>query len=169
MPSEKMIQKLNYQINREIYSAYLYLSMASYATSIGLNGFANWFNVQVKEELFHAKKMYNYVNQTGARVVLDGIEAPEKDFSSALGLFEKTLKHEKVVTGLINDLVKLARAENDFATDNFLQWYVSEQVEEESNASEILQKIKLVGKEGNGLFMIDAELAQRVFTPPQQV
>ena len=166
MLSEKMVMKLNYQINRELYSAYLYLSMASYADAEGLNGFANWFKIQAKEEEFHAEKMYNYVNQQGRRVVLEAIEQPQTDFTSIVGLFEQTLKHEKVVTSLINGLVKLAREENDYATESFLQWYVTEQVEEEANPAEMIQKLKYVGKDGRGLLMLDKELAARIFTPP---
>ena len=166
MLSEKMVMKLNYQINRELYSAYLYLSMASYADAEGLNGFANWFKIQAKEEEFHAEKMYNYVNQQGRRVVLEAIEQPQTDFTSMVDLFEQTLKHEKVVTSLINGLVKLAREENDYATESFLQWYVTEQVEEEANPAEMIQKLKYVGKDGRGLLMLDKELAARIFTPP---
>ena len=166
MLSEKMVKSLNYQINRELYSAYLYLSMASYADSEGLSGFANWFKIQAKEEEYHAEKMYNYVNQQGRRVVLEAIEQPQTDFTSMVGLFEQTLKHEKVVTSLINGLVKLAREENDYATESFLQWYVTEQVEEEANPAEMIQKLKYVGKDGRGLLMLDKELAARIFTPP---
>ncbi|MCK5767164.1 MAG: ferritin [Candidatus Atribacteria bacterium] len=166
MLSEKMVMKLNYQINRELYSAYLYLSMASYADSEGLSGFANWFKIQAKEEEYHAEKMYNYVNQQGRRVVLEAIEQPQTDFTSIVDLFEQTLKHEKVVTSLINGLVKLAREENDYATESFLQWYVTEQVEEEANPAEMIQKLKYVGKDGRGLLMLDKELAARIFTPP---
>jgi len=165
MLSKKMLDSLNYQINRELYSAYLYMSMAAYAADSGLNGAANWFEVQTKEEMSHAQKFYNYVLQQGGRVVLDSIEAPPIEFKSILEPFEETLRHEKVVTGLINDLVKTAREENDNATEIFLQWFVTEQVEEEASAAEIIQKLKLVGNEGGGLFMIDKELAQRVFTP----
>jgi len=167
MISKKMIESLNQQINREIYSAYLYLSMAAYASSVGLNGFANWFNVQVKEELTHAEKFYNYVNQQGGRVKLKTIEQPPGDFSSAVDLFQKTLAHEKKVTKMIGDLVNLAKKEKDHATETFLQWFVTEQVEEEANAIENLQKLNLVGKDGNGLLMIDSQLATRVFVAPQ--
>jgi ferritin len=166
MLSEKMLKSINHQINREHYSAYLYLSMASYATAEGLNGFANWFTVQMKEEIFHAEKMYNYVNQQGGRVLLEAVEQPPSDFSSMLDLFEKTLEHEKGVTTMINNLVKLAREEDDYATESFLQWYVTEQVEEEASPSEIIQKLKFIGKDGRGLLMIDKDLATRVFTVP---
>ena len=167
MINNKIVGSLNQQTNREIYSAYLYLSMAAYATSIGLNGFANWFNVQVKEEMTHAEKFYNYVNQQSGRVKLKAIEQPPHDFSSAVDLFEKTLEHEKKVTKMIDGLVNVAKKENDHATETFLQWFVTEQVEEEANATEILQKLKLVGKDGNGLLLIDSQLATRVFVPPQ--
>ncbi len=166
MLSDKMIKAINGQINREMYSSYLYLGMASYAVSEGLSGIANWFNIQVQEELSHAHKMYDYVNQQGGRVVLLDIEQPPQEFSSIKELFEKTLEHEKIVTGLINQLVDFAKAEKDHATEIFLQWFVTEQIEEEANATDILQKMKLMGKDGNGLFMIDSELGKRVFTPP---
>jgi len=166
MLSEEIGKTLNYQINRELYSAYLYLSMASYADFEGLSGFANWFKIQAKEEEYHAEKMYNYVNQQGRRVVLEAIEQPQTDFSSMLDLFEQTLEHEKIVTSLINDLVRLAREENDYATESFLQWYVTEQVEEEANPAEMIHKLKFVGKDGRGLLMLDKELAARTFSPP---
>ncbi|MBD3380044.1 MAG: ferritin [Candidatus Omnitrophica bacterium] len=166
MISDKMVKSINHQINREIYSAYLYMGMSSFATELGLNGVANWFNVQVQEELSHAQKMYGYVTQRGGRVLLEAIEEPPQDFSSALDLFEKTLEHEKLVTSLINDLVSQAVEEKDRATEIFLQWFVTEQVEEEANATELIQKFKLVGKDGNGLLMLDKELSQRVYSPP---
>ncbi len=166
MLSKKMVKSINNQINREIYSAYLYGGMASFAVSEGLVGVANWFNVQVQEEMSHANKMYDYVNQQGGRVLLLDIEAPPQDFKTVNDLFNLTLEHEKVVTGLINGLVDIARAEKDHATEIFLQWFVTEQVEEESNAMDILQRLKLMGSEGNSLFLLDAELAKRIFTPP---
>ncbi|NQS90073.1 ferritin [Patescibacteria group bacterium] len=166
MLSENMIKRLNRQMNREIYSGYLYVGMAAYATELGAAGVANWFTVQMQEEMSHARKFYDYVNQQGGRVRLEAIEEPPQDFSSITDLFEKTLDHEKIVTALINDLVVLAQKEKDKATETFLQWFVTEQVEEEANPTEILQKLKLAGGEGPGLFMIDNELSQRVYTPP---
>jgi ferritin len=166
MLSKKTVESLNEQINKELYSAYLYLSMGAYAAHAGLNGVANWFTVQTKEEMAHAEKFYNYVNQQGGRVVLKAIDEPPKQFSSAQDLFGKTLEHEKKVTGLINGLADLARKEKDHATEAFLQWFVTEQVEEEANANELLQKMKLIGKDGNGLLMIDSQLATRTFVPP---
>ncbi|MFH1877679.1 MAG: ferritin [Candidatus Omnitrophota bacterium] len=167
MISKKMLESINEQINKELYSAYFYAGMASYAFSGGLKGMANWFTVQTQEELSHARKFYNYVNDQGERVRLKAIDEPPQDFTSPLDLFEKTLEHEKKVTASINNLVTLAKKENDHATEIFLQWFVSEQVEEESSAAEVMQQLKLVGKEGNGLFMIDKELGLRIFTPPQ--
>ncbi len=164
MISKKMQDKLNYQINREIFSAYLYFSMAGYATAEGFDGFGNWFFCQYKEELSHAEKIYRYVNEQGSKVHFQAIEKPEEDFTSLIDLFEKTLAHEKQVTGLIHDLVTLAREENDYATEYFLQWFVTEQVEEEAEPEKILQRLKMVGKQGNGIIMLDKALAERKFT-----
>jgi ferritin len=164
--SEKMVEALNKQVNREIYSAYLYLSMSAYSTFKGMKGFANWFMVQYQEEMMHALKIYGYINDQGGQVKLMAVEQPPTDFGSPLEMFEKTLEHEKFVTKCINDLVNLAVEEKDHATNIFLQWFVTEQIEEEANDNDIIAKLKLVGKEGNGLFMIDKELAARVFAPP---
>jgi ferritin len=166
MLSKEMEKELNVQINKELYSAYLYMAMAGYVASIGLNGMANWFSVQAKEEFTHADKFYNFIIERAGRVKLAAIDEPPFDFKEAQGAFEETLKHERFVTQRIHGLVALARKENDFATDNFLQWFIAEQVEEEASADEILQKLKLTGNSGNGLFMIDQELATRVFVPP---
>lgn len=168
MLSKAMEKELNEQINKELYSAYLYMAMAGYTSSIGLNGFANWFSIQAKEEFTHADKFYNFIIERAGRVKLAAIDEPPFDFKNALDTFEETLKHERFVTERIHKLVSLARKENDFATDNFLQWFIAEQVEEEASADEIIQKLKLTGGEGNGLFMIDQELATRVFVPPAQ-
>jgi ferritin len=164
--SEKMTEALNEQTNKEIYSAYLYLSMSAYSTFIGMKGFANWFMVQYQEETVHAMKIYDYINDQGGQVKLLAVAQPPTEFGSPLEMFEKTLEHEKFVTKCINDLVDLAIKEKDHASNIFLQWFVTEQIEEEANDNEIISKLKLVGKEGNGLFMIDKELAARVFTPP---
>lgn len=166
MISKKMMDSINAQITREMYSAYLYLSMEAYSISAGLKGFANWFRVQVQEELFHANKMYDYIHQQGGRVTLKAIDEPPNDFKTPRDLFEATLEHEKKVTAWINKLATQARTENDHATEIFMQWFVTEQVEEEANPTEILQKFNLIGKDANGLLMLDTELAKRVFTPP---
>lgn len=166
MISEKMTTALNEQINKEMYSAYLYMSMSAHCTNVGLDGFANWFMVQYQEEMSHAMKLYDYINDQGEKVVLEAIEKPPTDFGTTLEMFEATLEHEQFITKSINDLVYLATEERDYATQIFLQWYVTEQIEEEGNDNEIIAKLKLVGDDGNGLFTIDRELAVRVFTPP---
>lgn len=168
MIKNKIEKALTSQINAEMYSSYLYLSMSSYFSSINLNGFANWMRVQAQEELTHAMKFYDYVIERGGRVTVAAIEAPPAKWDSPLQVFEHVYTHEQKVTGLINDLVNLAIAEKDHATTAFLQWFVTEQVEEESSADEIVQKVKLVGDQGAGLLMLDQELGQRVFTPPAQ-
>lgn len=165
MLSEKMTDALNVQLNKEMYSAYLYMSMSAYSTYIGLNGFANWFMVQYQEEMTHAMKFYDYINDHGDQVKLMEIPQPPNAFDSALDMFEKTLEHEKFVTKSINELVDLAVEEKDHATYTFLQWYVSEQIEEEANDNEIISKLKLMGEDGSGMYMLDKELSQRVFVP----
>ncbi len=161
MLTKKMHEALNRQVNREMYSAYLYLSMAAFSEHIGLKGFAHWFEAQAREEMEHAMRFYRYLLDQGAKITLETIEKPPADFASALDMFEKTLEHEKAVTKMITDLTELAMAEKDHATQVFLQWFVTEQVEEEAHATEILGKIKFVGDHPNGLFMIDRELAAR--------
>ncbi|RLB01275.1 MAG: ferritin [Deltaproteobacteria bacterium] len=164
---KKSIEKaLNEQINAELYSSYLYLSMSSYFHSVNLPGFANWMRTQALEELVHADKLYNFVIERGGRVILASIDAPPKEWNAPLDAFEGVYKHEQKVTSLINNLVDLAIKENDHATNIFLQWFVTEQVEEEASADEVVQKLKLTGGQGNSLFMLDKELSQRVFTPP---
>jgi ferritin len=166
MISKKMESALNKQINAELYSAYLYLSMNSYFQSVNLMGFANWMRVQSLEEMTHADKFYGFVNDRGGKVTLAAIEGPPDKWSSPLAVFEAVYKHEKKVTKMINDLMDLAINEKDYATSSFLQWYVDEQVEEEANADGIVQQMKLVGDNTGGFFMLDRELGQRVFTPP---
>ena len=161
-----MEKALNEQLNAELYSAYLYLSMAAYFESADLAGFANWMRVQVQEEWFHAMKFYDYIIERGGRVTLGPIEAPPSDWDSPLAVFEATLTHEQKVTGLINDLMDLAREEKDNASEIFLQWFVNEQVEEEDNAGKVLGQLKLIEDSPQALFMMDREMGQRVFTPP---
>ena len=162
MLSEKLEKKFNEQINAEVFSAYLYQSMASYFEAISLEGFANWMDVQAQEELTHARKFYDFINERGGRVVLASIEAPKIDWDSPLNAFEDAYKHEQKITGMINDLVDMAGEEKDHASSSFLQWFVDEQVEEESSVDEIVQKLKIVGDSGNGLFMINNALGQRI-------
>jgi ferritin len=166
MLSKKMEKAINGQINAEIYSSYMYLSMSAWFEQAGLAGLANWMRQQVQEEMFHAMKMFNFVNERGARVILGTIEKPPTEWKSALDVFTATLAHEQKVTGLINDLTNLALDERDHATNIFLQWFISEQVEEESGVGAILDKLKLIGKDSSGLFALDQELGQRIFTPP---
>ncbi|WP_290596293.1 MULTISPECIES: ferritin [unclassified Archaeoglobus] len=166
--SEKMVEALNEQINAEIYSAYLYLSMAAYFDSIGLKGFANWMRVQWQEELTHAMRLYDYVVERGGRVKLYAIEEPPSEWESPLTAFEHTYEHEVNVTKRIHELVELAMSEKDYATYNMLQWFVAEQVEEEANASEIVDKLRLIGDDGRGLLMLDTELGARRFVPEQE-
>jgi len=166
MMSQKMQDALNAQINAEWYSAYLYLAMCSYFTSVNLVGMATWMRVQTQEEMFHGIKMYDFVNARGGRAILQAIEQPPADWDSPLAVFENSLAHEKKVTSLINNLVDLSMTERDHATTIFLQWYVTEQVEEEANASGIVNKLKMIGHDASSLFALDQELGQRVFTMP---
>ena len=161
MLTEKMEKALNGQLNAELYSSYLYLSMNAYFKSVNLDGFANWMYYQAQEELEHSMKFYDFVIQRGGKVVLAQIEAPPSEWDSPLAVFEATLAHEQKVTGLINDLVEIALEEHDHATNIFLQWFVSEQVEEEESVGGVLEQLKLMGDAKGGLFMIDRELAKR--------
>ena len=162
MLKPKMTEALNGQINKEHYSAYLYLAMSAHCKSQGFKGFANWFHVQYQEETVHAMKLYHYLLEQGEKVKLGAIEQPPSEFASPAAMFEATLKHELFITKSIYDLMNLAIAEKDHATQILLQWYVTEQIEEEANDKEIIGKLKLVG-EGPGLFWIDKELGSRAF------
>ena len=169
MITQKMEEALNGQVNKELYSAYLYMAMSAHCDSIGLKGFANWFMVQYHEEMFHTMKIYEYIQRQGGKVKLMAVQQPPSEWESPLKLFQKTLEHEKFITQSIHELVDLAIQEKDHATHIFLQWYVTEQVEEEENDNDILAKLNLVnaGPGGNnGLFMIDKELAARTTTVP---
>lgn len=166
MLKQKVADALNEQVNAEIFSAYLYLSMSSYSQSINLDGAANWFRVQAQEEMAHAMKIFDFIIERGGRAILTQIAEPKEEWDSPLAAFEAAYEHEEMVTSLINGLVDLAIAESDHATNAFLQWFVAEQVEEEASADAIVQRLRLAGGDGAGLFMIDTELASRVFTPP---
>ena len=161
MLSEKMQEAINGQLNAELYSSYLYLSMNAYFKSVNLDGFANWMYYQAQEELEHSLKFYDFVIQRGGKVQLTQIAAPPTEWDSPMAVFEATLAHEQKVTGLINDLVEIAHEERDHATNIFLQWFVSEQVEEEESVGGVLEQLKLMGDAKGGLFMIDRELAKR--------
>ncbi len=168
MLNPKMQEAINRQINAELYSYYIYLSMSAWFRSKNLNGFATWMTVQTQEEMFHAMKFFNYVIERGGTVVLDTIAAPPVEWRSPLDVFEYTYKHEQHVTALIDGLVDIAAEIHDHATSSFLQWFVNEQVEEEASADGVLQQLALLGDDarGGGLFMLDRELGTRVFTPP---
>ncbi len=157
---------INQQINAEFHSAYLYLSMSSYCQSIGMAGCANWLKVQYQEELAHATHFFDYVLERGGRVILTPIAAVDADFKNVMHVFEETLQHELKVTGLINNLMDIAIQESDHAAKSFLQWFVDEQVEEEANVEQILNNLRLINGEGQGLLMMDREMQARVFVNP---
>jgi ferritin len=152
---------INDQINAELYSAYLYLSMAAYFESRNMKGFAKWMQIQTKEEVSHAMKFYNFVFERGGKVTLKAVEQPQTDWKSPLALFEQVYEHEQKVTNLINKLVEAARADNDMATENFLMWYIDEQVEEEAHAYEAVLKLKMVGDVPQAMYMLDKEMGAR--------
>lgn len=166
MLTKKMEKALNDQMVFEFYSGYIYLSMSSWFKTKELPGFANWFRVQAQEELVHAVKFFDYINEVGGHAQLGSIKEPPITFKSIKAVCELSLEHERIVTSNINKLVTMARKENDHATDNFLQWFINEQIEEEANASQNLAKVKLVENDGRGILMLDAEFATRVFVPP---
>ena len=168
MLSPKMEKALNEQINAEMFSAYLYLAMVAYFQEKNLSGFAHWMTVQNEEETFHAMKFFRYVSERGGRVTLDAIEKPQFEWESPLAAMEAALEHEGYITSRINDLVDLAIEEKDHATASFLRWFVDEQVEEEDSVNEVVQKLRMVGSNGGGLFMMDRDLGTRVFTPPTE-
>ncbi|MBO5249539.1 MAG: ferritin [Muribaculaceae bacterium] len=157
---------INAQVNAELWSAYLYLSMSMNFAAQGRNGIANWFKVQFQEEQAHAEIFMNYLNSRGARVVLQPIDAVEIEWATPLDAFKATLAHEQKVTALINDIYALAESEKDYATREMLNWFISEQVEEEESAQELIDKFTLIGDNGTGLYMLDQELAARTYTAP---
>ena len=165
MINKKIEQEFNKQINAEFYSAYLYLSMSAYLSSINLNGFASWMETQYQEEMAHALKFYNYVIERGGNVILEAIEKPRTSWDGIVDVFDETLKHEQHVTAMINNLMSVAIDEKDHASVSFLQWFVDEQVEEEATVDEVLQQLKLIDGKGSGLFMLDREAKARVFNP----
>lgn len=165
MISKELETAINKQINAEFWSAYLYLSMSVHFGHKGLPGFSNWFKVQFKEEQDHAHKLINYLIAKGNKVELQPIERVDTSWNSLLHAFEVTLEHEKLVTSMINNLVSIARKENDYASENMLQWFVNEQVEEEETAQGMIDALKLIGDNGFGVYTMDKELSQRSYTP----
>lgn len=166
MISPKMQDALNAQINAEFWSAYLYLSMAMHFQAEGYAGIANWFQIQFEEEQAHARIFMNYLNSRGGRVVLQAIAAVPHSWATPLDAYTATLAHEEKVTALINELYALAEAEHDYATRGKLDWFVSEQVEEEETAKGLIDRLKLIGDNGLALYMLDQELATRTYTVP---
>lgn len=161
MLKEPIENALNEQINAELYSEYLYLSMAAYYEEQGLSGFSSWMRAQANEENDHAMRLYDYILERDGRVNLDSIDSPPSEWDSPTGAFQAAYEHEVKITGMIDDLVALTREENDNATENMLQWFVAEQVEEEATTQDILDKLRHVGDDGTGLLMVNQELSQR--------
>ena len=166
MLDQRMQDALSGQINAELYSAYLYLSMSAQFAELGMSGGQNWMHVQFQEELSHAQKFFDYVVERGGRVLLEAIDKPDREWPTALAIFEHALEHEHKVTGLINSLADLALELRDHATLQELQWFIGEQVEEEATADDMVKKLRLVQGAPGGLYEIDKELAARVFVPP---
>ncbi len=166
MVNERMREALNEHLNAELYSGYLYLSMSAYFESANLSGFASWMRIQAQEELMHGVKFFDYLSERGAQPVLAPVAGPPTTWESAMAAFEQAYNHELGVTARINKLVDLALELSDHATNTFLQWFVTEQVEEEASVDQVVQRLKLVGGDGAGLFMLDQELANRTFVMP---
>jgi len=166
MITKKVADALKNQLKNELESSYLYLSMSAWAAGKGLKGFSNWFYVQAKEEIYHFFKFYHYLLDQGEKVELPAVAKPKSEFASPLQAIKETLQHEQFITKSINKLVDIALKEKDHATNAFLQWFISEQVEEEATVGEILDQLELIGENGNGIFMIDKELGQRTFVTP---
>ncbi|MFC1626632.1 ferritin [Patescibacteria group bacterium] len=159
--SKKMQQALNEQINAELYSAYIYLSMSAYFEKENLSGFAQWMRMQASEEQVHAMKIYDYINERGGEVMLTSIAQPKATWKSPLDVFQEAHKHEQHVTKLIYNLVNIAKSEDDKATDSFLEWFIDEQVEEEASAEEIVGKLQFINGDPSGLMFLDEKLGER--------
>lgn len=166
MISKRVLESLNKQLNREYYSAILYLNMAAYVDRIGFKDTAIWFKVQYHEEKYHAMRFYEYIQSRGGILEFFDIESPNQEYSSLKDIFEKTLIHEEEVTASINNLMEIAVQEKDHATQIFLQWFITEQVEEEENVNDILTRINLLDGDKQGLLLLDKELGTRILTVP---
>ena len=167
MLKESIQNALNDQIQAEFHSAYLYLSMAAWCEAKNFDGFGHWMRMQAQEEMFHAMKVYDYVHMTGGQVVLQAVQQPDVDWADSLALFKASFDHEQYMTGRINDLLSLAMEERDHATANMLQWFISEQVEEEATVDAIYGKLEMMGDNMHAIYMLDRELAARATpTPP---
>jgi ferritin len=166
MLTPSMQNALNAQLNAEYYSSYLYLSMAAYCEEINLKGFANWFRVQVQEEMMHTMKFFEFIISRRGKVELKGIDGPPVKWENPLAIFEASMEHEKGVSQRINKLADLAVKESDHATHAFLEWFLTEQVEEEASVDQVVQQLRLNNNNPAGLFILDRELSQRTFTAP---
>ena len=166
MLDKKVSKLLNKQINKELYSGYLYLSFSNYFESKGLNGFANWYYIQAQEERDHAMLFYKYLQNNGEKITLEAIEKPDKTFKNLIDPLKAGLEHEEYVTSLINNIYTVADEIKDFRTMQFLGWFIKEQGEEETNASDLITKMELFGNDPKGLYMFKSELAARVYSPP---
>jgi len=166
MISEKLLNALNDQVNYEFLSAHYYLALAAFCNDQDLDGFAHFFTVQAEEERFHAMKFFDFINEMDGRVTIKGIDEPKNEFKSMIDVFETALEHEQSVTKRIYNLMDMAMEEKEHATISLLKWFVDEQVEEEASMKNIIKKLKRLGEDSHGIFMLDAELAQRTFTPP---
>ena len=166
---QKVAYLLNDQINKEFYSAYLYLDMANFYSRKGLDGFANWYEIQAKEEQDHAMLMYQYLHNNDVEVTLEAIAKPDKVFSTLMDPLKVGLEHEKYVTSLINNIYSAAVAVNDFRTIQFLDWFIKEQGEEEKNSTDLITKMELFGDDARSLYMLNSELAGRVYSAPSLV
>lgn len=164
--NEKVSALLNEQVNKEFYSAYLYLDMANFYTQKGLDGFANWYEIQAKEEQDHAMLMYQYLQNNGEKVTLEAIAKPDKKFETLMDPLTAGLEHEKYVTSLINNIYAAAIEVNDYRTTQFLDWFIKEQGEEEKNSMDLITKMELFGDDARSLYMLNSELAARVYTAP---
>ena len=169
MLDAKVAQLLNEQVNKEFYSAYLYLDFSIYYEEEGLDGFANWYKIQAQEERDHAMLMVQYLQNNGGKVTLEAIAKPDRELTSRLRVLELGLEHERYVTGLIHTLYEAAYSAKDFRTMQFLDWFVKEQGEEEKNAEDLIKKMKLYGEDAKGLYMLNSEMAARVYTAPSLV
>lgn len=169
MINVNVVDLLNTQINKELFSAYLYLDFSNYYSEQGLNGFANWYKVQAQEERDHAMLFMQYMQNNNLKVTLKAIDQPDKTYSSTMDALTYGLEHEQYVTSLIHNIYDVAYSDKDFRTMQFLDWFIKEQGEEETNATELIQKANLFGNDSKGLYMLDQELSTRIYTPPSLV
>ncbi|MGL4798926.1 MAG: ferritin [Cellulosilyticaceae bacterium] len=169
MLAQEVVTLMNEQINKELYSAYLYLAISHYYEEVNLSGFANWFFIQAKEEQDHAMLFMKYLQNNGEHIVLQDIAAYTAAYEDMHTPLEETLEHERTVTASIDHIYEVAMGKKEFRTMQFLDWFIKEQVEEEKNAEELIKKYKLFGQDGKGLYLLDTELGARVYTPPSLV